>query len=375
MQNISPLSLSGILRLSANLNSSVNVTDENSISRPPSSAQVAIDYSDINFLGPVKFSSELFGNLNSFVNSANVGTTNEEFSFRYGAGSSVSFPKFKSDKDKVSFFNPKFSLVFNSQENEIIGNYFIGADELSWGNIYTGRKIMSLTESEEGVSISLGLEGKVFWDSGQRMELSLAASKIGGLTYNPDPNPGLTAGKVNYLGKFLYENIQNHVVAANALFSADGKLLNGDLKAKYLYNKFGLEGTYQSTHKDLDSRLSENLKSFELTSSYSFSDDFFIKSASRYDLTSDQMAATSLGLGFNLGAWQYKLNQEYLQEERDKFSLSAIYDDDCTRITFSFENRYQDIGSSGPVKALTLRLQLKPFANVIFSQGDDQITF
>ena len=55
--------------------------------------------------------------------------------------------------------------------------------------------------------------------------------------------------------------------------------------------------------------------------------------------------------------------------------MTAIFDDECTRLTFSFENRYNDIGLSGPVKSLMFRVQLKPFANVIFSQGEDQITF
>ena len=55
--------------------------------------------------------------------------------------------------------------------------------------------------------------------------------------------------------------------------------------------------------------------------------------------------------------------------------MSAIFEDECTRLTFSFENRYQDIGSSEPVKSLMFRVQLKPFANVVFSQGGDQITF
>ena len=36
--------LPGKLRLTANLNSSVNVNDDNSFSRPPSSAQMGIDY-------------------------------------------------------------------------------------------------------------------------------------------------------------------------------------------------------------------------------------------------------------------------------------------------------------------------------------------
>ena len=55
--------------------------------------------------------------------------------------------------------------------------------------------------------------------------------------------------------------------------------------------------------------------------------------------------------------------------------MSAIFDDECTRLTFSFESRYQEFGSSEPVKSLMFRVQLKPFANVVFSQGSDQITF
>ena len=87
------------------------------------------------------------------------------------------------------------------------------------------------------------------------------------------------------------------------------------------------------------------------------------------------MATTSLGLSFDVGSWEYNFTQEYLKQNSDKFSMSAIYEDECTRLTFSFENRYQDIGSSEPVKSPMLRVQLKPFANVVFSQGGDQITF
>ena len=50
------------------------------------------------------------------------------------------------------------------------------------------------------------------------MEASFVASKIGGLTYSPGSNPGLISGKVNYLGKFSYENVQDHIFVANALF-------------------------------------------------------------------------------------------------------------------------------------------------------------
>ena len=53
--DISSLNLSGKLRLLANLNSSVNVNDDKSVSRPPSSAQIGINYNQFNSLGILKF--------------------------------------------------------------------------------------------------------------------------------------------------------------------------------------------------------------------------------------------------------------------------------------------------------------------------------
>ena len=106
-----------------------------------------------------------------------------------------------------------------------------------------------------------------------------------------------------------------------------------------------------------------------------FFEDLFISSGGRYDFNNDKMASSSFGLGFSLGSWEYNVNQSYLKEEREKFSLSAVYNDECTHLTFSFENRSQDVGSSAPIKSLMFRVQLKPFAKVVFSQGGDQITF
>ena len=119
----------------------------------------------------------------------------------------------------------------------------------------------------------------------------------------------------------------------------------------------------------------KDLKTFDFVSSYDLSDSFNIDMGGLYDLTVDKMAEASIGLGISFGYWQYNINQEYLKEESDKFSFSAIYDDECTRLLFSFENRYQDVGSSAPIKSLMFRIQLKPFANAVFSQGGDQITF
>ena len=183
IKTISTLKLPGKLRLSADLNSSVNVDDSNSFSRPPSSAQVGINYNQENFLGLLKFSNELYGKYNSFVNSADARTTNEEFSFQYGASGMISVPFFVKGQGKLTSLSPKFLIALNGQENDIVGDYFIGAEELTWGNIFSGKKIGSLTESETGLSLSMGIEGQVFWDNGRHLKVSFAASKVDNLTY------------------------------------------------------------------------------------------------------------------------------------------------------------------------------------------------
>ena len=372
---ISPVDLPGRLRLSANLNSSVNVNDDNSFSRPPSSAQVGINYNQRTFLGSLKFSNDVYGKYNSFVNSADAGTTNEEFSFQYGASTLISTPLYAKGKGNLKSLKPKLLLSFNHQENDILGDYFIGTEELTWGNIFSDRKIRSLTESETGLSVSLGIESQVFWDSGRHMELSFAVSKIDDLTYTPSPTLGLETRDLNYLGKFFYRTKNENTFSSNALLSSKGHLLLGDLRGNYSYKKLNLGLNYETIDQAIDARLSQDLRSMNLISEYSLSDDFQVNAGGRYDLNNSKMATTTFGLSFNLGSWEYNFTQEYLKQDPEKFSMSAIFEDECTRLTFSFENRYQDIGSSEPVKSLMFRVQLKPFANVVFSQGGDQITF
>ena len=375
IKNITQGSLPGKLRLTANLNSSINVNDDNSFSRPPSSAQVGTYYNQQNSLGSLRFSHQLYGQYNSFVNSADAGTTNEEFSFQYGASTLISAPLYARGKGRLKLLNPKFLLSFNDQENDILGDYFIGTEELNWGNIFSGKKIRSLTESETGLSVSLGIERQVFWENGRHLELSFAASKVDNLTYTPSPTLGLAAKDLNYLGKFSYRTENANSFGANALLSSKGHLLQGDLRGNYSHKKLNLGLSYETIDQVIDTRLSENLNTINFTSEYSLSDDFQVSANGRYDLNNSKMAKTSFGLSFDLGLWEYNFTQEYLKQDPEKFSMSAIFEDECTRLTFSFENRYQDIGSSEPVKSLMFRVQLKPFANVVFSQGGDQITF
>jgi len=374
-KDISSGNLPGKFRLSANLSSAVNVNDDNSFSRPPSSAQVGANYNQENFLGPLKFSSDVYGKYNSFVNAADSGTTNEEFSFQYGISTLVSAPLYVKGKGKLSSFNPKLFLTFNGQENDILGDYFRGTEELTWGNIFSGKKIRSLTETETGLSVSLGVEKQVYWENGRHLEVSFAASKIDNLTYIPSTSLGLESRDFNYLGKFSYRTKHANSFGANALFSSKGRLIEGDLKGNYTHKNLNLGLNYKTIDQAIDNRLSEDLRTINFRSVYSLSDNFKINTDGRYDLNNSKMATTSFGLSFDLGLWEYNFTQEYLKQDPEKFSMSAIFEDECTRLTFSFENRYQDIGSSEPVKSLMFRVQLKPFANVVFSQGGDQITF
>ena len=374
VKDISSGSLPGNLRLTANLNSSVNVNDDNSFSRPPSSAQVGTNYNQQNSLGSLRFFYQLYGQYNSFVNSADAGTTNEEFSFQYGASTLISAPLYAKGKGKLKLLTPKLLLSFNGQENDILGDYFIGTEELNWGNIFASKKIRSLTESETGLSVSLGIERQVLWDNGSQLEVSFA-SKIDNLTYLPNSTLGLEARDLNYLGKFSYQTKNANILSSNVLLSSNGHLLRGDLRGNYSHKKLNLGLDYETIDQAIDARLSEDLRAMNLISEYSLWDDFQLNAGGRYDLNNSKMAATSFGLSFGLGSWEYNFTQEYLKQDPEKFSMSAIFEDECTRLTFSFENRYQDIGSSEPVKSLMFRVQLKPFANVVFSQGGDQITF
>jgi len=168
--------------------------------------------------------------------------------------------------------------------------------------------------------------------------------------------------------------MQTHLLLKHS-FHQTAIFFQGDLKGNYSRKKLSIGMNYETIDPAIDDRLSEDLKTMNFTSVYSLSDTFKVNTDGRYDLNNSKMATTSFGLTFDLGSWEYNFTQEYLKQDPEKFSMSAIFEDECTRLTFSFENRYQDIGSSEPVKSLMFRVQLKPFANVVFSQGGDQITF
>ena len=54
--------------------------------------------------------------------------------------------------------------------------------------------------------------------------------------------------------------------------------------------------------------------------------------------------------------------------------MSAIFEDECTRLTVSLRTAIRILVRLNQLRHLCF-VQLKPFANVVFSQGGDQITF
>ena len=88
-----------------------------------SSAQVSLDYHYVNFLGPIQVSNSIFGNFNSFVNSANAATTNEGFRLNM-EHQPWCLLYVKKSKGKVVVLSPKISLSVNDQENDVLGEYF-----------------------------------------------------------------------------------------------------------------------------------------------------------------------------------------------------------------------------------------------------------
>ena len=58
-----------------------------------------------------------------------------------------------------------------------------------------------------------------------------------------------------------------------------------------------------------------------------------------------------------------------MKQKDELLTLSAIYDDECTRLTISFENRSVDIGFTHQIQTFMFRVQFKPVAELGFSQG------
>ena len=360
------------MNLGARIDSSLNVDSNNNFSRPPSSVQIGFDYSQVNQIGgPIILSNDSYVKLKSFVNSQNITTVNEEFIFQYGFSSKLSFPLIKKDKNKTQILSPRLAISFNEQENKIAGEYFIGSDELSFGNIYSSNKIASLSENEKKISFSAGIDYRATYKNADKVYFGIGLSKISGTTYQPNYQNGLNNKKPNYVTEASLKKQNGLKLFGNALISDSGKILNGNLKANHTVKNLSLGSHYEFLDHSADQRLTQNLHNFTFSSGFNLKNKFQFSTAGRYDIVENSLASTSYGFDLSFGAWNYKVLQNFTKQNDEKFTLSAIYEDKCTSFAILFENRQQQSGSLEPITTIGFSCPIKAVANVAVTQRLD----
>jgi len=238
--------------------------------------------------------------------------------------------------------------------------------------LFKPKKFKSLSDSETGLGLTLGLDYEILWGSKNKLALSFGTLVLNSSTYQPNTNSGLKPGYFSYLSSFNYKLANDINYSGQALFSKDGKLVNGNVKGEHRIKNFGIQGNYEFYDDESDPRLNDDLKNFDLSSSFGFSEKLKMFIGGRFDITKNAYATSSYGITGLLGSWTYSLTQKYVKQKDELLALSAIYDDECTKLTISFENRSMDSGLSDPIQTFTFRVQFKPFADLGFSQGFDE---
>ena len=162
--------LPGNLFFESEANSSLNVAQGGQVSRPPSSISSQIRFSNVRYAGSVQILDQSFARLTSFVNSENIGSLQEEFMLQYGASTTLSVPLYQKRDTQIRQVIPKIMLSYNGQESKTKGDYFVGDNQLSLGNLYAGKKMMSSSESELGFSVSGGTDYRFDWSDGRALD-------------------------------------------------------------------------------------------------------------------------------------------------------------------------------------------------------------
>ena len=360
-QNMFP----GNLFFEAEVNSALNVADGNKVRRPPSLAATEIRYINDRNLGPVKILGQSFSRLTSFVNSENIESLQEEFTLQFGASSVFSIPLYQEKIASTHQLSPKFMLSYNGQEGSIKGDAFIGEEQLSAGNIYAGKKIASSSESELGFSVSSGFDYRINWNDGRALDFWLAGMWLEDATNNQDQNIQLQPKTTYYISGFNYQSLDALRINGDTMLDNDGQILNANLSSKLKVKDLNLESRYEFIDAQTDERINENLEAINLSTSYTGFKNFNVSAIRRYDLSEDTIAnsTSSFGMNFTSGFWNYKFSQAFDRREAEKTTVSAIYNDDCTRVSISLENDFNRGNVEDSVQSLLVMIQLKPFAS------------
>ena len=254
-------------------------------------------------------------------------------------------------------------LSYNGQEGRTIGDAFVGKNQLSIGNIYTGKKVASSSESELGFSISAGLDYSINVNDGRALDLWLGGSWLQDTTYIQNQNGQVKPKTPNFLGGFKYQSRNDFLITGDTLFDNEAEILNAELFSKAQVNDLSLSSRYEVIKAHADERLEEDLETVNLSTSYTGFENFSVSASRRYDLSERAMASSTslLNMNFSSRYWDYQFSQTFYRREFEKTQISAIYDDDCTRISIIFQNVAQIEDASDSIQSLSLLFQLKPF--------------
>ena len=357
--------LPGNLFFEAEVNSALNVADGGQVRRPPSLAATEIQYTNDRNVGPVKILGQSFSRLTSFVNSENIESLQEEFTLQYGASSIFSIPLYQKKIASTHQLSPKFMLSYNGQEGIIKGDAFIGKEQLSAGNIYAGKKIASSSDSELGFSVSSGFDYRINWNDRRLLDFWLAGMWLEDATNNQNQNIQLQPKTTYYIGGFNYQSLDALRINGDTMLDNDGQILNANLSSKLEVKDLNLESQYEFIDAQTDERINENLEVINLSTSYTGFKNFNVSAIRRYDLSEDTIAnsTSSFGMNFTSGFWNYQFSQTFDRREPEKTTVSAIYNDDCTRVSISLKNDFNTGNVEDSVQSLLVMVQLKPFAN------------
>ena len=345
-------------------NSALNIEQNNQVKRPPSSVVIGLGHTNSRHLGPLQIADQSYARLNSFVNSEDADSFKEDFVLQYGISTKISAPFIKTKVNLQTVLSPKFVISYNGQEDRTKGDFFIGADELSFGTIYSSKKFSSLSESELGFSFSAGLDYMADLGNGRKFDLSLGTLWLENATYDYSYKNGLEQKRFNLLTSFEYKENDNFSMLGKALISNEVEILNGNLKSEFNSKNYQISGQYEYISDQYDSRLDGGLENVEIFAAYDLTKNLNVNTSSRYDLNQTSFAKSAFGFGWAWERWDFNFEQSLLEGGNEKTGISAVYNDECTRVSISLKNTFSNLGSSKDIKLLAVTIQLKPLASL-----------
>ena len=361
VKNLNATKFPGNFDLIGSVNTAGNFDDKNKFSRPASLIKLGLNYRNRMILDNFEIVGAGYALGNSFVNPANEDNFDNEVSILHGFAINLSIPFVKKQKSYVHSLKPKIHLAYNKQDNLISGSHFLGVDEINAGNIFSQRKVNSLSESEQGLTISAGISQSVNWSSGYKFNVFMGLTKLDEVTYTPQYLSSITSDKFSYLSTFLFESPKSLKFSGQALFLQDEELLSAKVNSGYSFGSLIFNADYEYLNGDTDARIQSDIENAILDTSYKFSATNSFSVAARYDLNENAMSEIMYGTEIHHDSWKYKLEKSFNQEMAEKLALSATYGDSCTSAIFSFEKRYRNLGISEPLNTLEFRLQFKTF--------------